>query len=102
MEKHAINKEINLVQKAVWQKRRFNFNIRWHLLLCIPLVFASCLNYIPPTHLKFSHVGDRDVKWSKDINSKDLDKKLNEQYKEKFEKEILNKLGVKWKREKCW
>ena len=56
----------------------------------------------PPTHLKFSHIGDKDVRWYKDINSKELDKKLNEQYKEKFEKEILNKLGVKWKREKCW
>jgi len=56
----------------------------------------------PPTHLKFTHIGDRDVRWSKDINSKDLDKKLNEQYKEKFEKEILDKLSVKWRREKCW
>jgi len=56
----------------------------------------------PPTHLNFSHIGDKDVRWHKDINSKELDKKLNEQYKEKFEKEILNKLGVKWKREKCW
>ena len=56
----------------------------------------------PPTHLKFTHIGDRDVIWSKDINSKELDEKLNEQYKEKFEKEILDKLGVKWRREKCW
>ena len=56
----------------------------------------------PPTHLNFTNIGDRDVRWAKDINSKEIDKKLNEQYKEKFEKEILNKLGVKWKREKCW
>jgi len=56
----------------------------------------------PPTHLKFTHIGDRDVRWSKDINSKELDKKLNELYKEKFEKEVLKELNVKWRREKCW
>ena len=56
----------------------------------------------PPTHLKFTHIGDSDVRWFKDINSKELDKEMNEQYKEKFEKEILDKLGVKWKREECW
>jgi len=56
----------------------------------------------PPTHLKFSQIGDKDIRWAKMINSKELDKKLNEQYKEKFEKEILNKLGVEWKRKKCW
>ena len=56
----------------------------------------------PPTRLKFTLVNDRDATWHKDINSKELDKKLNEQYKEKFEKEILGKLGVKWQRKSCW
>lgn len=56
----------------------------------------------PPTELNFSHIGDRDVRWSKDINSKELDNKLNKQYKEKFEKEILDKLGIEWKRKSCW
>ena len=56
----------------------------------------------PPTHLNFSNIGDKDVRWAKDINSKELDKKLNEQYKEKLEKEILDKLDIEWKRKKCW
>jgi len=55
----------------------------------------------PPTHVKFSHIGDKDVRWYKDINSKELDKNLNEQYKKKFEKEVLDELGIKWKRKKC-
>jgi hypothetical protein len=55
----------------------------------------------PPTHLQFTGVGHKDFGF-KDINSKELDKKLNKQYKEKFEKEILDKLGVEWKREICW
>lgn len=55
-----------------------------------------------PTSLKFSHIGDKDIKWFKDINSKELDKKLNQQYIEKFENEILNKLNLKWERETCW
>lgn len=54
----------------------------------------------PPTHLNFTLI--RNAKGYKDINSKDIDKKSNEMYKEKFEKEILNKMGVKWKRESCW
>ena len=56
----------------------------------------------PPTHLKFSHIGDKEVRWGKDINSKELGKELSEQYKKKFETEILDKLGVKWKRKSCW
>jgi len=49
----------------------------------------------PPTHLNFTSTGKGD------INSRDLNKRLNEQYKRKFEKEILDKLGVKWKRKIC-
>ena len=56
----------------------------------------------PPTHLNFKLVGDSNVTWAKDINSKELSKKENKQYKEKFEKEILDKLDVEWKRKACW
>jgi len=56
----------------------------------------------PPTRLKFLLVGDKDVTWNKDINSKELDKKLNTLYIEKFEKEILSELNVKWQRKSCW
>lgn len=54
----------------------------------------------PPTHIEFTLI--RDSKGYKDINSKELDEKLNEQYIKKFETEVLDKLGIKWKREKCW
>jgi len=55
----------------------------------------------PPTSLNFTLVRDKDATWYKDINSKALDIKLNEQYKEKFESEILGKLGIKWNRKNC-
>lgn len=54
----------------------------------------------PPTHLNFTLI--RDSKGYKDINSKEIDGELNKMYKEKFENEILDKLGVKWKRKSCW
>jgi len=54
----------------------------------------------PPTHLAFTDVWSSTE--SKQINSKELDKKLNEQYKKEFETEILDKLGLKWKRKSCW
>jgi hypothetical protein len=38
---------------------------------------------------------------SKDINSKEINEKQNEQYKVKFETEILKRLDVKWKRQSC-
>lgn len=54
----------------------------------------------PSTHLKFIAISDSIG--FKDINSKDLDEKSNKIYKEKFEREILDKMGLKWKRESCW
>lgn len=54
----------------------------------------------PPTHLKFTLI--RDSIGYKDINSKDIDKKTNKMYKEKFEKEILDRMELKWSRESCW
>ncbi len=54
----------------------------------------------PPTHLKFTLI--RDSTGYKDINSKDINEESNKMYKEKFENEILDKMGVKWKRESCW
>ena len=50
----------------------------------------------PPTYLTFTSAGNYD------INSNELDKMRNDLYKMKFETEILYKLGVKWKRKKCW
>ncbi|MCL2329096.1 MAG: hypothetical protein FWC39_11375 [Bacteroidetes bacterium] len=54
----------------------------------------------PPTSLNFTSVEDKNGR--KDINSRELGRKRNKQYKEKFEKEILDELGVEWKRERCW
>lgn len=54
----------------------------------------------PPTHLKFTAICDS--VGFKDINSKEIDQASNEIYKQKFEKEILNKMDIKWKREGCW
>lgn len=54
----------------------------------------------PPTHLTFTLI--RDSTGYKDINSKKLDKELNKLYLKKFENEILDKMGVKWKKESCW
>ena len=54
-----------------------------------------------PTHLNFLLVRDSTEEY-KDINSKELEKEQNEEYKTKFETEILDVLGVKWKRKSCW
>ncbi|HRN41555.1 MAG TPA: hypothetical protein PK649_05720 [Vicingus sp.] len=55
----------------------------------------------PPAYLKFRGIRPPLGGYT-DINSKELDKKLNEVYINKFESEILSKLDVKWKRDPCW
>lgn len=54
----------------------------------------------PPTHLNFTFITDS-IGY-KDINSKEIDENLNKMYKGKFETEILDRMGVTWKRESCW
>jgi hypothetical protein len=54
----------------------------------------------PPTHLRLLYI--KNSKGQKLINSKELDEKLSEKYKDKFESEILDKIDVVWKRETCW
>ena len=53
-----------------------------------------------PTRIGLVHVSDKDrgAFWTQ-INSFYLSRKENKQIKEKFEKEILNKLGFTWKHE---
>ena len=61
-------------------------------------------DYDRTTYVTFLSVGNKDDVW-KSINSKKwsrkLSKKRNEQYKKKFETEILDKLGVEWQRKEC-
>jgi hypothetical protein len=54
----------------------------------------------PPTHLNFTHIKNISDKYL-DINSKEINKNLNENIKLQFEKDILDKLNIKWKRIEC-
>lgn len=52
-----------------------------------------------PASLKFTLIRDR--QGYKDINSRELDRQLNEFYKEKFENEVLGKMDLNWRRKSC-
>ncbi|RLZ06383.1 hypothetical protein [Faecalibacter macacae] len=52
--------------------------------------------------ITFTHIGDKEFKSYKDINSKEISKELNQTYLKKFENDVLNKLGVNWKSNICF
>ena len=62
------------------------------IFFSILFMFSSC-NYIPCRGQDYL---------IENITQKELYKKLNTLYIEKFEKEILSELNVKWRRQSCW